>query len=426
MNKRNLRNGLLFISPWIIGFLVFTLYPVCSSFYYSLSDYNMISNPQFVGLANYTALFQDPTFLTALGNTVYMVVIGMTMITVATVTIAILLNNKRLKGMSVFRVVFFLPTLVPTVVLSVLWIWILDPQSGVVNTLLGYVGIRGPGWLADPHWTKPAFILMCLWGSGNAIIIYLAGLQDISPSLYEAASLDGANALQKAWYITIPMLRPVIVFKLVGVEMKILVTGAARGLGYSATEFFLEQGHTVYAGVRSLDHISNLSDLTKSYPTTLQICELDVAQEQSVMRCRQQIVARESVLDAIINNAGILLNGHHRISDVNLNDFEQTFQVNTFGPIRVVKHFIDLLLQGRNPAIVNLISEAGSLTTSGNSNYSYCMSKTALNMFSHILKEDLEGAVRVYALHPGRMRTDMGVKISHYTPVKQLKRYISC
>lgn len=215
MNKRNMRNGLLFISPWMIGFLVFTLYPVCSSFYYSLTDYNMISTPNFIGFSNYFALFQDSTFLTALGNTAYMIVIGISFITVSTVTIAILLNNKNLKGLSVFRVVFFLPTLVPTVVLSVLWIWILDPQSGVVNSLLGYAGIQGPGWLADPHWTKPGFLLMFLWGAGNTIIIYLAGLQDISPSLYEAASLDGANAFQKAWHVTIPMLKPVIVFNVI-------------------------------------------------------------------------------------------------------------------------------------------------------------------------------------------------------------------
>ncbi|MCL6625291.1 carbohydrate ABC transporter permease [Alicyclobacillus shizuokensis] len=215
MNKRSLRTGLLFISPWIVGFVVFTAYPVFASLYYSLTDYSMIGTPRFVGLQNYVNLFSDKVFLTSLANTLYMVVIGLSFITVSTVTIAILLNNRRIKGLSFFRVVFFLPTLVPTVVLSVLWIWILEPDTGLINSILHLFGIPGPGWLASPAWAKPSFILMALWGAGNMIIIYLAGLQDISPALYEAASLDGANAWQKAVHITVPMLRPVIVFNVI-------------------------------------------------------------------------------------------------------------------------------------------------------------------------------------------------------------------
>jgi multiple sugar transport system permease protein len=215
VKKRSTITGLLFISPWIIGFLIFAAYPAIMSFYYSLTNYSMIGAPQFIGFQNYRNLFQDSVFLTSLGNTVYMVLIGLSFITVSTITIATLLNNPRIKGISFFRVVFFLPTLVPTVVLSVLWIWIFQPDNGLINSFLHIFGISGPGWLSNPHWAKPSFILMGLWGAGNAIIIYLAGLQDIPTSLYEAASIDGANPFQKAFYITVPMLKPVIVFNVI-------------------------------------------------------------------------------------------------------------------------------------------------------------------------------------------------------------------
>ncbi|MBM7569980.1 carbohydrate ABC transporter permease [Aquibacillus albus] len=211
--RRNLRNGLLFISPWIIGFLFFTIYPLFSSLYYSLTKYNLITEPEFVGLQNYRELlFVDDVFFTVLGNTMYMIFVGLTLTTIVTIFIAILLNTKDIKGMSFFRVVFFIPTLVPFVVLAILWIWILQPDSGVVNSVLGLIGIEGPGWFASPKWAKPGFILMMIWMSGNMILIYLAALGDIPKTLYEAASIDGANVLQKVFHITLPMLRPAILF----------------------------------------------------------------------------------------------------------------------------------------------------------------------------------------------------------------------
>lgn len=215
MHRRDLRNGLLFISPWIVGFLAFTAYPVMSSLYYSFTQYNMISPPQFVGLANYVSLFQDQNFLIALWDTGYMIVIGLSFITVATISLAILLNSGKIRGTGVVRTLIFIPQLVPVVVLSVLWIWILQPDEGVLNAILGWFGIHGPGWLSNPYWAKPAFILMALWGSGNVVLIYLAGLQDISPSLYEAASLDGASAFRRVLHITLPLLRPVILFNVI-------------------------------------------------------------------------------------------------------------------------------------------------------------------------------------------------------------------
>ncbi len=214
--RRNLVNGLLFISPWAVGFLVFTAFPIFSSLYYSFTKYTVIDAPVFRGLQNYIELIgSDDVFRKALANTLYMIGVGTTVITLVTITIAIILNNKRIPGIPFYRVVFFIPTLVPLVILCILWVWMLQPQSGLLNTALSYVGIKGPGWLADPRLAKPAFIMMFLWTSGGAVIIYLAGLQDIPESLYETAAIDGASFFQRTFRITIPLLSPVILFNVV-------------------------------------------------------------------------------------------------------------------------------------------------------------------------------------------------------------------
>jgi multiple sugar transport system permease protein len=235
MTRKNLTTGLLFISPWIIGFLFFTAYPLISSFYYSLTDYDIINAPVFVGLENYKTLFTgDDMFYKVLKNTFFMIFIGLTIITICTIFISILLNNKKVKGMAFFRVIFFIPTLVPFVILSILWGWVLQPDSGVVNTILSWFGIEGPGWFSSPDWAKPAFILMGLWSAGGSIIIYLAGLQGIPDSLYEAASIDGANSLQKTFFVTLPMLLPVIVFN--------VITGIIGTFQSFAESFIITQG----------------------------------------------------------------------------------------------------------------------------------------------------------------------------------------
>lgn len=215
MRKVEARNGLLFVLPWIIGFLIFTLYPIVSSLYYSFCDYNVISTPRFVGLLNYKNLLKDKVFIRACQNTLYMIAIGVPITTLTAVTVSVLLNNKDLRGTSWMRVVFFIPTLVPTVVGCLLWIWVMQPETGIVNTVLGYLGIRGPGWLSSPTWAKPAFILMMIWTCGNAIIIYLAGLQDVSESLYDAAKIDGANFFQQSVFISIPLIRSTILYNVV-------------------------------------------------------------------------------------------------------------------------------------------------------------------------------------------------------------------
>lgn len=212
IRRKETRNGLLFVLPWIIGFLAFTLYPILSSLYYSLCNYNVISKPVFIGFQNYINLFKDKTFIKACQNTLYMIGIGVPVTTICAVLVSLLLNNKKLRGTGWMRVVFFIPTLVPTVVACLLWIWVMQPDSGIVNTVLGYLNIPGPGWLSSPTWAKPAFVLMMIWTCGNAIIIYLAGLQDVPEALYDAAAIDGANFWQQSINISVPIIRPTILY----------------------------------------------------------------------------------------------------------------------------------------------------------------------------------------------------------------------
>ncbi|MFI3214754.1 MAG: sugar ABC transporter permease [Eubacteriales bacterium] len=215
IKQKELMYGLLFISPWLIGLLAFTIYPIMSSFYYSLCDYNVISDPVFVGLDNYKNLFKDKTFISALKNTSYMIILGVPITTFTAIWVSIILNHRQLKYTSFFRVVFFIPTLIPTVVACLLWVWMLQPDSGLINTILGWFNIPAVGWVSSTFWSKPAFILIMIWTCGNAIIIYLAGLQDIDIALYESASIDGAGFFKQTLSITIPLLRSTILYNMV-------------------------------------------------------------------------------------------------------------------------------------------------------------------------------------------------------------------
>ncbi len=212
--RRDLWLGLAFISPWLVGFLVFTVYPVLASLFFSFTDYNVVSAPRWIGVRNYTDLVVDPLFAKTLYNTLYLAVIGIPFSLVLSLLIAMLLNNKvRLQGL--FRTLYFLPSVVPAVAAALLWRWFLNPDYGPVNEFLWKFGINGPGWLADPTWSKPALILASLWGVGGSMVIYLAGLQNVPVPLYEAADLDGANRWQRFRFVTLPMLSPVILFNLI-------------------------------------------------------------------------------------------------------------------------------------------------------------------------------------------------------------------
>ena len=214
-DRREFWMGIVFISPWIIGLLAFTLYPIGMSLYYSLTEYSVLSDPRFVGIRNYVNLFKDEVFRRALQNTLYVIAVGVPLTLLSAFSAAVLLNAKELRRFSFFRIVFFLPTLIPLIINCILWLWLLNAETGLINTLLRFFHIPGPPWLGSPVWSKPAFILMMIWGCGGTIIIFLAGMQDISESLYESASIEGANFLQRTIHITIPMLSPVILFNAV-------------------------------------------------------------------------------------------------------------------------------------------------------------------------------------------------------------------
>ena len=213
--RRSLRNGLLFVSPFLIGFLVFVLYPFLASLYFSFTEYNVFQSPLWVGISNFKTLFtEDDLFKVSLYNTFYYAVFSIIASMIAGITIAIFLNSK-IKGLSIYRTIYFLPSILPLVASSVLWVWLLNPLYGIVNIMLGWVGIKGPPWLGDPSWSKPALVIMSTWSSGQTIVILLAGLQGVPDFLYEAAEIDGANWWHKVRYITLPMLSPIIFFVLI-------------------------------------------------------------------------------------------------------------------------------------------------------------------------------------------------------------------
>lgn len=212
--RQRLLTGLLFISPWIIGFLAFQVYPFFASLYYSFTFYSILDAPKWIGFNNYTTLFEDSRFRTALYNSSYYAVLAVPLGTITAILLALLLNSK-VRGLSIFRTIFYLPSITPVVASAIVWLWMFNPRSGVVNYLLSVVGIPGPGWLGSPEWAKPALILMSLWGVGSAMLIYLAALQDVPRELLEAAELDGANRFRQFWHVTIPMISPVILFNII-------------------------------------------------------------------------------------------------------------------------------------------------------------------------------------------------------------------
>lgn len=206
--------AMLFASPWFIGFSVFLAYPLAASIYYSFCDYSVLKPPVWIGTANYTELMRDEVFWIALKNTLVYAALALPLGTILAIALALLLNTK-VRGMAFYRTIFFLPSLVPMVSLAVLWLWLFNGERGIVNLGLESVGVGGRNWLGDPAWSKPALVLLGLWGAGNAMVIYLAGLQDVPQQLYEAADLDGASPWTKTRHVTLPMISPVILFNVI-------------------------------------------------------------------------------------------------------------------------------------------------------------------------------------------------------------------
>jgi len=231
--RRGLTIGLLFISPWILGFLAFQVYPFVMSFYYSLTFYPVLDVPKWIGVRNYVRLMDDPRFLTSLYNSAYYALFAVPLSAISGILLAMLLN-MRVKALSFFRTIYYLPSITPVVASAIVWLWMFNPRTGVVNFILSLVGIQGPGWLGSPVWAKPALILMSVWSVGGAVVIYLAALQDVPRELLEASELDGANRARQIWHVTLPMISPVILFN--------LITGLIGAFQYFTEVHVMTQG----------------------------------------------------------------------------------------------------------------------------------------------------------------------------------------
>ncbi len=230
---RRLIAALPFVAPWLLGFVTLIGYPFVASLWWSFTEYDMLSPPEFVGGENYRRLAEEfvtgQQFGQAAWNTAYFALVSVPLSIVLGVGLAVMLS-WNVRGRAIYRTIFFLPSVVPAVAGAILWLWLLDPQAGLVNYLLTTVGMPAPGWFnstAEAAWpvgwftgqagfgSKDALVLMSLWGAGNFMIIYLAAIGDIPAQLYEAAELDGAGPLRRFWHVTLPLLSPVIFFNLV-------------------------------------------------------------------------------------------------------------------------------------------------------------------------------------------------------------------
>ncbi len=226
--------GYLFISPWIVGFILFTAGPILASLVLSFFEWSLIRPPRLVALQNYVKIFTgDPLFWQSLKVTLIYVVVAIPLQLAFALFLAVLLNQK-VRMIPLFRTIFYLPSQVSAVAISVIFLWIYHPELGLLNELLRHVGIKGPAWLISERWALPALIGMSLWSVGGAMIILLAGLQDVPQHLYEAASLDGAGEFAKFRFVTLPMLSPVLFFN--------LVLGIIAGFQYFAQAYVMTRG----------------------------------------------------------------------------------------------------------------------------------------------------------------------------------------
>lgn len=212
LQRREAIAGYLFISPWIVGFLVFTLGAMVYSLVISFSHYQLATDTaRPAGFSNYQALVEDPKVMTALANTLYYAVLAVPLEVMLALGLALLLNSQR-RGAGLFRTVFYLPKMTPVVATASVFLLLLNGSQGAINRGLAAIGIDGPQWLLDPAWIKPSIVLMTLWGVAGTMVIFLAALQNVPKDLYEAASLDGAGAFRRFWNVTLPMISPAIFF----------------------------------------------------------------------------------------------------------------------------------------------------------------------------------------------------------------------
>lgn len=227
------------ISPWLVGFLIFTLGPTLVSLVLALTRYSITNPPIWVGLENYQKIFtDDPLFRQAVKVTFTYVILALPLQLILGLLLALLLN-AQVPGLSVWRTIYFLPSVISGVAVALLWIYIFNPRFGVLNWLLSLVGIEGPAWLESTTWALPSLVLMSVWGVGGSMILYLAGLQGVPTQLYEAAKVDGANAWRRFWAVTLPGISPVIFYS--------LVIGAIGAFQYFTNAYVMTRGGPKYA-----------------------------------------------------------------------------------------------------------------------------------------------------------------------------------
>ncbi|GAA4066896.1 carbohydrate ABC transporter permease [Agromyces indicus] len=246
--RRNLLSALLFLSPWMIGFLVFTAWPMIYSAYLSLTDYDVINNPEFVGIENYVAMASDEKLLLALGNTAFFALLQVPLYVVVSLGLALLLDRAG-RASGFYRTVFFLPKMTPPVAVGVLFLLLFNGSNGIVNGALGLVGIDGPSWTTDPNWVKPGLVLMSLWTVGASVIILLAALRNVPKELYESAQLDGAGFWRQATSVTLPMISPALFFIIV-----VNTIAALQTFDEAYTAFF-GAGNSTYSNDAALFYV---------------------------------------------------------------------------------------------------------------------------------------------------------------------------
>ncbi len=233
--KRELIYGILFTAPAILGFIIFTLGPMLASLVLSFTDYAIVNKAKFIGISNFTRLFNgdDPFFFKSLGVTTYYALLSVPAGIVFAFLLALLLNQK-IKGLAFFRTVFYLPSIVPVVASSMIWMWILNPDLGLINNVLRFLHLPTSQWIFSETAVIPSLVLMSLWATGGTMVIFLAGLQDIPMQLYEAIDVDGGNKIHKLIYITVPLMTPTIFFN--------LVMGFIGGFQVFSQAFVMTQG----------------------------------------------------------------------------------------------------------------------------------------------------------------------------------------
>jgi multiple sugar transport system permease protein len=217
LEKREIKWGLFFISPWLIGFSVFTLFPMLASLFFTVTEFNLLHPDEFkfIGLQNYQRLLTDPQVIQSLLITFRFALISVPIAILLPLGLALLVNAKYLFGKNVFRALFFMPQMITSVAIVVIFGGVLNSESGWLNRILEAIGIEGPRWFQDEQWVVPALAIMGIWTVGNTMLTMLAGLQNVPTELYEAARVDGSSPWRSFWTITVPMISPVIFYNLI-------------------------------------------------------------------------------------------------------------------------------------------------------------------------------------------------------------------